>query len=967
MPALPALPVQPATQRLAPLAIPFPTPAPTGSEKWQLAFEKPKEVFVAGGWNVMGMYRKGRRSPADAKGKGKEVDVSAIDLAVVMPETLFTLKDRLSNRYFHKRAHYIAAIASSLEALTLAKRPKKASSEDDVQQLWREVKLRWTHLGGDARRPILELLLPKDKARGLKHALTIRIMPSLPVDIFALSQLYPSKGNFRIAGESAVDEDASDDSSPRYNTSILLDSLHRYYLLWSHHLHKTCPAFRPALALWRIWGDRRGLSSRVSAGAIGWSWFGAAVLAFIIEGGDVGGANGKRAETKPKKGLGRGLSEWQLLRAAWEFLASTDFAQTAVFVKSMAGQPSIPAAEFTNSFDNVFVDASSQVNLFATWESGEVDLLRHEARNTLSMLADATDRFDETFLKQLQSPLVRFDDVLTFAAPASYSPTRALDTIEQPDHMRMVADKVAGILRRGLGTRARLVSVASPAQLPCNLDDAASSASYSSQTLVVGIIFDREEHARILDMGPSAEQAEACQSWKTFWGSKSELRRFKDGNISESVVWNVQRPEERIRIPGLIVQWLLKRHFGVEETDVDWPLAGCQTLTQTPFSAHQLVNMAGSEKLAFRPVFEAFDELYKALKAKDDDLPLTILNFTPMSPALRYTSTYIPHPVDVGRVATSPECLGYVAPAEVLIQFESSGRWPDDLVAIQKIKLAFMAKLSEVIETTIRGSSAQVVLEAAAPDVQDHAILEVVMPAGVAFHLRVYHDRERTLLERMVEDPDLPSTRLRSIAQSTYDLHVRRFTSAPRHHAAISTLHHRFPSFAAATRLVKRWLAAHLLACHFAVETIELLVADTYINPGPMGVPCSPQAGLLRVLERLSNWNWREQPVVVPLYSVTSNDEMIDASALRAASAESANKLRNEAVAAFEEVRKKDPDCLTQTMVVATEEDVGGRAWTAIGQPTRLACGRLVALAKAAVEIVHRQTEDQDLEIKVSL
>lgn len=980
MASLPALPVQPAIQRLAPLAIPFPSPAPTGSEKWQLAFETPKEVFVAGGWNVMGTYRKGRRVAGNAtKGKGKEIEVSAIDLAVVMPESLFTPKDRLSNRYFHKRAHYVAAIASSLETLTTqAKKPKKqAAAEDDVQRLWREVKLRWAFLGGDVRRPILELLLPKDKARGFKHAMTIRIMPSLAPagETFALSQLYPSKSNFRIAGESRSNADdagtiSGESSSPRYNQSIVLDSLHRYYLLWLHHLHKTCPAFRPALALWRIWGDRRGLSSRSGAGAIGWSWFGAAVLAFIVEGGDIvaGKDNTQRGATepKPKKGLGRGLSEWQLLRAAWEFLASTDFAQTAVSVKPLAGQPSIPVAEFTNVFDHVLVDASAQVNLFATWERGEVDLLRHEARNTLSMLADTTDRFDETFLQPLQSPFVRFDDVLKFTAPAaSYKPERALDKIEQPDELRLLADKVAEVVRRGLGARARLVCVGSPAILPFDLQDSARSLSHTSQTLAIGVIFDREEHARILDMGPSAEQEEACRSWKAFWGSKSELRRFKDGKISESVVWNVHRPEERIRIPGLIVQWLLARHFGVQEVDIEWPLAGCQKVTQQPSSAHQLVNTVGSEKLAFRPVFEAFDELYKALKAKDDDLPLTILNFTPMSPALRYTSTFIPHPVDIGRVPSSPECIGYVAPIEVLIQFESSGRWPDDLVAIQKIKLAFMAKLSEVIETTVRGASAQVVLEAAAPDVQDHAIMEVIMPAGVAFHLRIYHDRERTLLERMVEDPDLPSTRLRSIAQATYDLHVRRFTSAPRHHAAISTLHHRYPSYAAATRLMKRWLAAHLLAGHFAEETIELLVADVYVNPGPLGIPCSPQSGLLRALERLSTWNWREQPVVVPLYSVTSGDETIDANALRAASSESAESLRKEALATFEDARKKDPECLTQTTVVATEEDVGGRAWTAVGQPTRLASGRLVALAKAAVEVVQQQTEGQEMDIKV--
>lgn len=135
--------------------------------------------------------------------------------------------------------------------------------------------------------------------------------------MFPLASLYPTKSNIKTTT-------SEPEPTPQYNTSLLRDTLHRPHLLWLHALHKSCPAFRPALALWRIWGDRRGLSLRSGAGGQGWAWLGALVLGFIVQGGHVGtgtgGREGDRLATKPKQGLGRGLSEWQLLRAGWEFL-----------------------------------------------------------------------------------------------------------------------------------------------------------------------------------------------------------------------------------------------------------------------------------------------------------------------------------------------------------------------------------------------------------------------------------------------------------------------------------------------------------------------------------------------------------------------------------------------------------------------------------------------------------------------
>jgi U3 small nucleolar RNA-associated protein 22 len=442
-----------------------------------------------------------------------------------------------------------------------------------------------------------------------------------------------------------------------------------------------------------------------------------------------------------------------------------------------------------------------------------------------------------------------------------------------PDHasgMRASVHSLASLLRRGLGRRATVIAVDLPRASGWSTTESSDSQDGPVQ---IGLLLNKEHAFNILDQGPPSEDAAGSEAFRQLWGSKSELRRFKDGRITESVVWNAQRPEERALIPGQVVRWLLSTHFDAEEDEVIWHSPDYLPMTQIPNSAHRLIHAEGSEKLGFRPVMEAFDSLYKVIKAADDDLPLAVLNFSPMSPALRYSSTFIPYPVDLARAASAPECVRYMPVVDVLIQFESSRKWPDDLVAIQKIKLAVLAKTAEVLESKLQNAEVSVVVDPYAPDVQDSASLEVIMGSGHAFHLHIQHDRERTLLERMIEDADTPSEKLRRIAQDAFDLHYRRYSAAPRHHGAVVTLHHMYPSFASAGRLLKRWVASHLLSAHFPEEMLELVMASVYLDPGAHEVPTTAHAGFVRAIEVLAHWDWKAAPLYVPLYTATRDHD----------------------------------------------------------------------------------------------
>ncbi|CAK9784420.1 Nrap protein, partial [Cutaneotrichosporon oleaginosum] len=892
LPALPAVSPRKAEARLGKGAIPFPGPSELsplkGEPKWTLGFTAPAEVVVGGSWAVCGGYK---------TGKGR---AGNIDIVVTMPQDMFSAKDRIGYRYFHKRAHYLAVIAAGIKK---AKGPLSG------------VTVRWENL--DAQRPIV--VLEAGKPQGLKQALEVRIHASVPASTFPLATLYPSKSLVR-------GEDAG--PTPVCSTAILLDSLQKPHLLNLHQLSQKMSGERTVdkfLALWRVWTTRRGVAR--ARGASG--WFAAMLLTWAVEGADIGG-KGSRATTKRARGLGKGLGAWGALRAVWELLANTDFAATPVFI---AGEQAVPRPEFINAFSDILVDPTGTVNVFAGWEKGDVQLLRHYARETLAMLEDSTgDHFADVFLNSQTLGPASFDEYMIVDAFEAKLDSIAVQTAEDPVAIDRIARHAAALIRRGLTDRARLVH----------------TRVLSPTTFAVGLLLNSEHAARNLEMGPASDKEDECAAFRELWGKRAELRRFKNGAIAESVVWSIARPEDYALIPFRAVQWLLELHLGASTTPIstseEW-----LSVIQVPESVRDAVNTERCETLGFRPMMEGYDALYNLLKSVDSELPLAVLHVAPASDLLRYSSTFVPHPIDASRAAAAPECLGYVPVAEVTLQFESSPRWPDDLAAIQKLKLAMFEKLARVAESRLRGGKVSIALDADASDIEDQASLEVLMPQGVTFRVRIHHDREAVLLQWALDPPPpglpdqvpRPPRRLVVPALAKW---TARFQHAPTHHASLAPLHHRFPSFSTATRLLKRWAAAHMLtSADVRPEALELLVARTYLDPGTLAPPASATAGFLRTLAFLAAWDWRHAPAFVPLQAVTRD----------AASASGRPRfdaaLRADALAAFHKARSADKDAHVAWALV-TESDVTGTRWT--GRVGPLIAARVASLAHATLSLV---------------
>lgn len=474
---------------------------------------------------------------------------------------------------------------------------------------------------------------------------------------------------------------------------------------------------------------------------------------------------------------------------------------------------------------------------------------------------------------------------------------------------------------------------------------AGSTKRPSTRTLFVGFVLDPVESLRLVDQGPSAEDEDACADFRAFWGAKSELRRFQDGAIVESVVWDEVSPvglgQQRSTIVRRIVEHILQERHGVPSANIDFFAGAFDHLLVEPEALRRSLYLEDSvvNGKGFTNVVTAFDDLAKEIKDLPE-LPLSVSAVQPCSPSLRYSSTFVPSPRRLKDYARLPLSTKYFDAHDTLLTFEGSGRWPDDLEGIQKIKAAFLGKVGEGLEATRAVLRAELVFDTDARPIDDNVVLEIMTASGWAFRARVFYDRSETLLEE--REDQLGEVAVTAGSGTPLDLYLQRFVHAPKHHAAISTLQNHYPSFSPTVRLFKRWLSAHLFSAHFATEQIELLVASVFLDPtSPYGVPNSGATGFARVLEQLARWKWRDEPVLVPIYTftaaITSGRRAVLPTAERA-----------EAIASFQALRLAKPHIEENAWILATENDLEGTVW---GRETsKVAAARVRSLAIAALE-----------------
>ena len=464
--------------------------------------------------------------------------------------------------------------------------------------------------------------------------------------------------------------------------------------------------------------------------------------------------------------------------------------------------------------------------------------------------------------------------------------------------------KIYTILQRGLNDRVRLIYLDILSPKPWSLE---KGQAESETVFKIYLIASPIEMERKIDRGPPAETDEAAEEFRNFWGQRAELRRFKDGSIVESVTW--PQDSSTTSIVCGIINHLLSRHLGDQLRE---PMHAVSDGLEQRLPANKSSQLS-SEATG---VCKAFEMLKQSIN-ESDGVPLQIRQLSPASAPLRLTST-----------SENDGDTHMSVTADVVLQFESSGRWPDDFTAIQKTKVALLLKLGEILEQDHSALVAMLGVENQDDQLLNAAFLDISL-AGYQFRLRIHHDREQTLLERqLTSESSLPSEK--QAAATAIPSYKSTFTNAPLFAEVVRSLCVRYRFLSPTIRLLKVWCSRHLLTAHVNEELLELIAISAFTQPLPYREPGSLRTGFLRAISRIAQWNWRHEPLLVHMNNTLSTAEM-DAIQMQ-----------------LDAWRKIDPAMTRTVLFVGTPLDQTGIAWTR-NCPQKVIATRLVALAKATL------------------
>ncbi|KAJ4898834.1 Nrap protein [Raphanus sativus] len=465
--------------------------------------------------------------------------------------------------------------------------------------------------------------------------------------------------------------------------------------------------------------------------------------------------------------------------------------------------------QYRELFPVAIFDSSTLVNLAFRMTSVGFQELQDEASSTLKCMKLRDGGFEEVFMTKIDFP-VKYDHCIRLYLKRKTEVSSTSGFCLDKECWRTYEQRVHSLLKQGLGDRAKSIRVV---WRNTNQDWQVESglSALDREALFIGISISSIENAfRTVDIGPDAENKIEALRFRNFWGDKSELRRFKDGRIAESTVWETQQWTRHL-IMKQIIEYIVKRHLSLSSDDI------VQLVDQLDFSLvygdKDPISTSGN-------LLKAYEDLSKCLR-QIQGIPLKVSSVQPLDSALRFTSVFPPEPHPL----------------------EGSGNWPMDDLAIEKTKTAFLLQIAENLQN-VKGI----------PCTATEDNVDVLM-GGYAFRLRNLHERGLSLVKKEIgADPG------KHVSSTDKKLFIRS-----QHASMINGLQSRFPIYAPVARLAKRWVSAHLFSGCLAEEAVELLVAHVFLTPLPFGVPCSRINGFLRFLRLLAEYDWMFYPLIVDI------------------------------------------------------------------------------------------------------
>lgn len=472
------------------------------------------------------------------------------------------------------------------------------------------------------------------------------------------------------------------------------------------------------------------------------------------------------------------------------------------------------------------VDHTGYCNILSFLSVDLYKRIRDECLNAIKLLNDKTiNSFQQLFLTQIpfylqydQVVSIKIDDRVYESIVNRYA--SADDKIDYFNLTFALFRKlVMNVLRKGLNERISFMA-------PFSLDQ--------STELIIGLKLNPENAFNIVEKGPQSNHPEA-EEFRKFWGNKSEIRRFKDGSITESVLWcsaNAPTGEKRL-ICENIVKFLLKHHFNIGKEKIN--VAGSQfdVVIRNIFNEMNETNEERSLN-----VIRAFDEMSKELRSLTD-LPLEIISVLGIDSTFRYTD--LTPPLAIASYTKNgfinKELKGKFLAQKVLngiLQLAPSGKWPNEIDAMKRIKAAFYIEI---------GKRMSVQYPAIVIGVKTDCV--EILKNRQLFRLKIVHPKEIALAKEIIST----SNNLTKLYRTNEESLKLEFENSllPKLTSFLHGLHHRFPSFGPSVAMAKRWLYSQLIDNYlWPDECTELIIAEMFLKNFPMEPPTSPQTAFFR-------------------------------------------------------------------------------------------------------------------------
>ncbi|OLY79127.1 Nucleolar protein 6 [Smittium mucronatum] len=608
-------------------------------------------------------------------------------------------------------------------------------------------------------------------------------------------------------------------------------------------------------------------------------------------------------------------------------------------------------------------------------------LSSEEEKGFFSVFIDYVDNplcvYDHLFKIELDNLKYHIDQLMYSNFSCEQSSSFTWEMLDEANLVSYLQKQIVKVISRGLGNRLTLIEARQPEllnHLTKSGEKTESSEENSSKKIsfLLGLIVDKSEASKLVTLGPyppavsenSENSAVECINFENLWGNKSELRRFKDGTIRLSTVWGSGQSTitERSAIVPKMASFLMMRHFRISSpsgilNSQELSVLNCENKipesaiflkvlgkgyggrlfipgvflnkflqTSDEFKCQKnsmkIDSFFSSPKpfLDFETTQKYFIEWTKKVISLGDELPLQISSVRTTSAFLRGTSVTVPK-------QTFDNNDTYLYPIDAILEFESSTKWPDEILAIQKVKAAFLQKLGDIYSSKNKGSTFNVVSRSyghSDSESNSHVLVSGTAPlsvgseegpensgdllsheqdlfleifdsnyTGFIYRIALKLDREKFFYDRIIKQYKVSTPLIKEVTSkkskiSALSKRIRHWNRVyewrPKHHYEVESFSKtHYPAFSITCRLFKRWLSSHFLLIEsgqgyispygvhgIPEEVAELLVACVFSNKSYdykvyLGSPSTISSAFARVLELVSNYKFSDFPLLVDL------------------------------------------------------------------------------------------------------